>query len=172
MKNYNIIIMGICGCGKTTIGERLAKKTGCKFIDADHFHPRNNIQTMASGQQLDDGDRQPWLENIRDCLNSLESKNERAIIACSALKKNYRDQLRKGHKNLTFLFLDGGRKLILKRMRKRKEHFMKVNMIESQFKILERPDHESQTLVVSIYGSIDEVLKRSTQALNSTLVKK
>lgn len=171
MKSDNIIIMGICGCGKTTIGERLAKKTGRKFIDADDLHPRNNIEKMASGQPLDDEDRQPWLENIRDLLYSLESKNERTVIACSALKKNYRDQLRKGHENLTFLFLDGGRKLILKRMRKRKEHFMKVNMIESQLKILERPDHEQQTLVVSICGSIDEVVERSTQALNGTLVK-
>ncbi|PFG45632.1 gluconate kinase (SKI family) [Vibrio sp. ES.051] len=165
MAGSSVIVMGVCASGKSTIGEQLAKKLGRKFIDGDDLHPRANIQKMASGQPLNDDDRKPWLERIRDAAYSLENKNEHGIIVCSALKKTYRDQIREGNHNVTFLFLDGDIDLILDRMRMRKGHFMKENMVKSQFDTLERPDNEPQTLVVSIDGDISDVVERSVVEL-------
>lgn len=165
MAGSSVIVMGVCACGKSTIGEQLAAQLGRKFIDGDDLHPRANIQKMASGQPLNDDDRTPWLERIRDAAYSLESKNEHGIIVCSALKKQYRDQIREGNQNVTFLFLDGDKALIMERMRQRQGHFMKENMVNSQFETLERPDHEPNTVVVSIDGTVEEILERAIQLL-------
>ncbi|ANS83970.1 Gluconokinase [Vibrio scophthalmi] len=165
MAGSSVIVMGVCACGKSTIGEQLAQKLGRKFIDGDDLHPRANIQKMASGQPLNDDDRKPWLERIRDASYSLESKNEHGIIVCSALKKKYRDQIREGNENVTFLFLDGNKELIMDRMRQRQGHFMKENMVNSQFETLERPDAEPQTIVVGIDCSIEEIVDNAAQQL-------
>lgn len=165
MAGSSVIVMGVCASGKTTIGELLAKKLGRKFIDGDDLHPRANIQKMAAGQPLNDDDRTPWLERIRDAAYSLESKNEHGVIVCSALKKCYRDQIRDGNRNVTFLFLDGDKALILERMRQRQGHFMKENMVNSQFATLERPDDEPQTLIVSIDVPIEQVVEEAAAAL-------
>ncbi|KII78658.1 gluconokinase [Vibrio renipiscarius] len=165
MAGSSVIVMGVCACGKSTIGEQLAQKLGRKFIDGDDLHPRANIQKMASGQPLNDDDRKPWLERIRDASYSLESKNEHGIIVCSALKKKYRDQIREGNENVTFLFLDGSKDLIMERMRQRQGHFMKENMVNSQFETLERPDAEPQTIVVGIDCSIEEIVDNAAKQL-------
>ncbi|ANO32018.1 gluconokinase [Vibrio breoganii] len=165
MAGSSIIVMGVCASGKSTIGAQLAQKLGYKFIDGDDLHPRANIQKMASGMPLDDDDRTPWLERIRDAAYSLESKNEHGVIVCSALKKKYRDQIREGNGNVTFLFLDGSMDLIMERMKQRKGHFMKLNMVTSQFEALERPDAEPKTIVVDIDCSIAEVVERSAAAI-------
>ncbi|MHC0519454.1 gluconokinase [Vibrio harveyi] len=161
MAGSSVVVMGVCASGKTTIGEHLAKKLGRKFIDGDDLHPRANIQKMASGQPLNDDDRKPWLERIRDAAYSLESKNEHGIIVCSALKKIYRDQIREGNENVTFLFLDGSKELILERMRARQGHFMKENMVNSQFEALERPEDEPRTIFVSIDATIEDVVSNA-----------
>ncbi|WP_286303039.1 gluconokinase [Vibrio apostichopi] len=168
MAGSSVIVMGVSACGKSTVGEQLAKKLGRKFIDGDDLHPRANIQKMASGQPLNDDDRIPWLERVSDAAYSLESKNEHGIIVCSALKKKYRDQIRKGNKNITFLFLDGDIDLILQRMRQRQGHFMKENMIKSQFETLERPDNEPDTVVISINGDINNVVDCAAIVLSMT----
>ncbi|EKO3860097.1 gluconokinase [Vibrio harveyi] len=165
MAGSSVVVMGVCASGKTTIGEHLAKKLGRKFIDGDDLHPRANIQKMASGQPLNDDDRKPWLERIRDAAYSLESKNEHGIIVCSALKKIYRDQIREGNENLTFLFLDGSKELILERMRARQGHFMKENMVNSQFETLERPEDESRTIFVSIDATIEDVVSSAAELI-------
>ncbi|WP_411065668.1 gluconokinase [Vibrio rotiferianus] len=165
MAGSSVVVMGVCASGKTTIGEHLAKKLGRKFIDGDDLHPRANIQKMASGQPLNDDDRKPWLERIRDAAYSLESKNEHGIIVCSALKKIYRDQIREGNENVTFLFLDGSKELILERMRARQGHFMKENMVNSQFETLERPENEPRTIFVSIDATIEEVVSNSAELI-------
>ncbi|GAL13488.1 gluconokinase [Vibrio astriarenae] len=123
---------------------------------------------MSSGEPLNDDDRSPWLERIRDAAYSLENKNEHGIIVCSALKKKYRDQIREGNENVTFVFLDGDMDLIMERMRMRKGHFMKENMVKSQFEALERPDGEPQTLVISIDGTIEDVVERAAQELTAS----
>ena len=165
MAGSSVVVMGVCASGKTTIGEHLAKKLGRKFIDGDDLHPRANIQKMASGQPLNDDDRKPWLERIRDAAYSLESKNEHGIIVCSALKKIYRDQIREGNENVSFLFLDGSKELILERMRARQGHFMKENMINSQFETLERPEDEPRTIFVSIDATIEEVVSNAAELI-------
>ncbi|MGR5195574.1 gluconokinase [Vibrio rotiferianus] len=165
MAGSSVVVMGVCASGKTTIGEHLAKKLGRKFIDGDDLHPRANIQKMASGQPLNDDDRKPWLERIRDAAYSLESKNEHGIIVCSALKKIYRDQIREGNENVTFLFLDGSKELILERMRARQGHFMKENMVNSQFETLERPENEPRTIFVSIDATIEEVVSNAAELI-------
>ncbi|EKO3861249.1 gluconokinase [Vibrio harveyi] len=165
MAGSSVVVMGVCASGKTTIGEHLAKKLGRKFIDGDDLHPRANIQKMASGQPLNDDDRKPWLERIRDAAYSLESKNEHGIIVCSALKKIYRDQIREGNENVTFLFLDGSKELILERMRARQGHFMKENMVNSQFEALERPENEPRTIFVSIEATIEDVVSNAAELI-------
>lgn len=160
-----IIVMGVCGSGKSTIGERVATALGAKFIDGDDLHPRANIQKMASGNPLNDDDRAPWLERIRDAAYSLESKNEVGIIVCSALKLKYREQIREGNTSVQFLFLDGDYELILARMKARSGHFMRETMVNSQFETLERPEHEAGVATVSIDCSIDEVVERAVVAL-------
>ncbi|HDM8168293.1 TPA: gluconokinase [Vibrio harveyi] len=165
MAGSSVVVMGVCASGKTTIGEHLAKKLGRKFIDGDDLHPRANIQKMASGQPLNDDDRKPWLERIRDAAYSLESKNEHGIIVCSALKKIYRDQIREGNENVTFLFLDGSKELILERMRARQGHFMKENMVNSQFETLERPEDEPRTIFVSIDAAIEDVVSNAAELI-------
>ncbi|MHA2706435.1 gluconokinase [Vibrio owensii] len=165
MAGSSVVVMGVCASGKTTIGEHLAKKLGRKFIDGDDLHPRANIQKMASGQPLNDDDRKPWLERIRDAAYSLESKNEHGIIVCSALKKIYRDQIREGNENVTFLFLDGSKDLILERMRARQGHFMKENMVNSQFETLERPEYEPRTIFVSIDATIEDVVSNAAELI-------
>ncbi|CAH1524173.1 D-gluconate kinase, thermosensitive [Vibrio owensii] len=165
MAGSSVVVMGVCASGKTTIGEHLAKKLGRKFIDGDDLHPRANIQKMASGQPLNDDDRKPWLERIRDAAYSLESKNEHGIIVCSALKKIYRDQIREGNENVTFLFLDGSKGLILERMRARQGHFMKENMVNSQFEALERPEDEPRTIFVSIDATIEDVVSNAAELI-------
>lgn len=165
MAGSSVVVMGVCASGKTTIGEHLAKKLGRKFIDGDDLHPRANIQKMASGQPLNDDDRKPWLERIRDAAYSLESKSEHGIIVCSALKKIYRDQIREGNENVTFLFLDGSKELILERMRTRQGHFMKENMVNSQFETLERPENEPRTIFVSIDATIEDVVSNAAELI-------
>lgn len=166
MTGSSIIVMGVSGCGKSTIGAKIAQRLNAKFIDGDDLHPRANIEKMSRGEPLDDSDRAPWLERIRDAAFSLENKSERGVIVCSALKKSYRDQIRDGNRNVTFIFLDGDKALIVERMQARKGHFMKTHMIDSQFAVLERPDaQETDVLPISITDDIDVVVEHAVHAL-------
>ncbi|AEN63394.1 carbohydrate kinase, thermoresistant glucokinase family [Enterobacter soli] len=149
MTGQCIILMGVSGTGKTTVGHAIAQQMGAKFIDGDDLHPRQNIVKMAASQPLDDNDRQPWLERISDVIFSLEQKNESGVLVCSALKKRYRDQLRKGSNKVRFLWLTGDYDYILARMQQRKGHFMPEALLRSQFAALEAPD-SSETDIVAI----------------------
>lgn len=164
-----IIVMGVSGSGKSSVGARVAQIIGAKFIDGDDLHPRANIQKMASGTPLDDEDRAPWLERIRDAAYSLEQKNEVGVIVCSALKRQYRDQLREGNESVLFLFLDGSQSLILERMRARKGHFMLEGMVQSQFETLERPDGEAGVIHIDIDGSFEQIVDHAVTALERVL---
>ena len=165
MTGRSIIVMGVCGCGKSTIGENIANTLNAKFIDGDDLHPKANIQKMASGTPLDDIDRAPWLERIRDAAYSIETKNETGVIVCSALKKKYRDQIREGNQNVQFIFLDGSKSLILERMRARQGHFMRESMLDSQLETLERPEQEPSVFTISIDGSIDSIVDAAVTVL-------
>lgn len=165
MSGKCIIVMGVCASGKTTIGERLAQRLHAKFIDGDDLHPKANILKMARGEPLNDVDRQPWLERIRDAAFSIEYKGEVGVIVCSALKKQYRDKIREGNQHVQFLYLDGSYELILSRMRDRQGHFMKEAMVNSQFATLEVPNNEDNVANVSIDAPIETVVDNAFEAL-------
>lgn len=164
------ILMGVSSTGKTTIGTALAEQFGMKLIDGDDLHPRANILKMASGLPLNDDDRRPWLERINDAAFSLEQKSENGIIVCSALKKAYRDQIRQGNQQLTFLFLHGSFELIQQRMAQRKGHFMKTAMLQSQFDTLEIPQaDENDVIFIDIDSSFEQVVARCAAAISPLL---
>jgi gluconokinase len=166
MSGQSIIIMGVSGSGKSSIGARLAEHICAKFIDGDDLHPRNNIDKMSSGQPLNDEDRLPWLARLNDVSYSLYKKNELGIIVCSSLKHIYRDILRQGSPDVHFLWLHGSYELILQRMQARKGHFMPVELLKTQFATLELPTaQELDVLQVDIDGSYQQVVERSYQAL-------
>ncbi len=134
-----IIIMGVSGCGKTTVGEALAARLGYAFYDGDDFHPPQNVTKMANGIPLDDTDRAPWLARLHDLLQEHIARGEGVVLACSALKRRYREQLRAGNEGVRFVYLRGEFEVIWARMRSRPQHYMKASMLQSQFDALEPP---------------------------------
>lgn len=172
MAGRSFILMGVSGTGKTTIGTQVAQQLGIKLIDGDDLHPKANIIKMREGYPLNDQDRAPWLERIRDAAFSLEQKSEQGIIICSALKKVYRDKIREGNNQVIFIFLNGSFDLILTRMQKRQGHYMKVEMLQSQFDTLEMPQaDEKDVLFIDIDASFTEVVERCCRAIQPYLSK-
>lgn len=148
------IIMGVSGCGKTTVGKLLAGELQIPFFDGDDFHPEANVVKMASGKPLNDEDRKAWLES----LNILSKKNRKvgAVIACSALKKTYRDQLKKDMESeVVLVYLSGTFDGILARLRQRVGHFMPTDLLKSQFDTLEPP---IDAITVSIANSTEKIV--------------
>lgn len=134
-----IIIMGVSGCGKTTVGQALAARLGYAFYDGDDFHPPQNVTKMANGIPLDDTDRAPWLARLHDLLQEHIARGEGVVLACSALKRRYREQLQAGNEGVRFVYLRGEFEVIWARMRSRPQHYMKASMLQSQFDALEPP---------------------------------
>lgn len=161
-----IVVMGVCGSGKSTVGEALAEHFKCRFIDGDDLHPRANIMKMASGHPLNDEDREPWLIRIGDVIFSLKRRSEGGVIVCSALKKKYRDIIRKDNeKDVAFVHMCGSYDLILNRMKKRAGHYMKEDMVKSQFDTLEMPGADEKDVInVDIDCSMDEMIARAIKA--------
>lgn len=140
MKNTIMVIMGVSGCGKSTIGEKLSEITGIPFYDGDDFHPVENVEKMKSGVPLNSSDRFPWLQIL--ALKIKEWKNkDGAILACSALKEKYRTILASKHDAIVWIFLSGNQQLIQSRIEKRQGHFMKSDLLTSQFHDLEVPEY-------------------------------
>lgn len=152
-----LIITGVAGAGKTTIGKILAKKLGWKFYDADDFHPGRNIEKMKRGESLTDEDRLPWLEALHRLIGEQTSS---AVIACSALKQSYRDYLKKGRSDVRFVFLKGDRELIRERLEERTGHYAKSSLLESQFKALEEPE-----------DSLTEDISRDAEAIADDIIR-
>jgi len=136
-----IIIMGVSGSGKTTIGKMIAQRLGLPFFDGDDYHPVENVSKMKAGQPLDDDDRFPWLTRLHEIAMNHVSENG-CVIACSALKEAYRQLLMNGISDqVTWIFLDGDYDLINERMHARDDHYMKASMLKSQFETLQRPEY-------------------------------
>ena len=132
--------MGVSGSGKSTLGYALAHKLGWDFFDADDFHPPENIAKMAAGIPLNDADRAPWLAALNERILSVRESGRHPVLACSALKERYRDQLLKGTEGMAILYLKGSYELIWSRMSMRRGHYMKPELLQSQFDTLEEPD--------------------------------
>lgn len=166
MAGKSIILMGVSGSGKSTIGAAVAREIKAKFIDGDDLHPRANIQKMASGQPLNDEDRAPWLQRLNDAAYSLNHKNESGIIVCSALKRRYRDLLRKDNDNMVFIYLKGSFEVIMARLQARSGHFMPTELLKSQFDALEEPGaDEKDVICVDIDTDVEGVVGRCVAAL-------
>jgi gluconokinase len=153
-----LVVMGVSGSGKTTIADRLAARLDWRFEDGDGFHPPGNVAKMSAGQPLTDDDRRPWLQAIADEIDRVSREGERLVVACSALKRSYRDILSHGRKDVRFVFLDGSYELIASRLAARKGHFMPPGLLASQFKTLEPPDTSEHPVTVSIDAPVETIV--------------
>nr|WP_308227259.1 gluconokinase [Providencia vermicola] len=166
-QNYTFVFMGVSGSGKSAVANGVAQKTNAVFLDGDFLHPRANIQKMSSGHALNDEDRQPWLAALNDAIFAMQRTNPISLVVCSALKKSYRDRLREGNKNLYFIYLKGDAELIAERLKVRKGHFFKPEMLISQFQALQEPTLEEQDVhVIDIRPSLDEVIENTCTAIH------
>jgi gluconokinase len=153
-----LIVMGVAGSGKSTIGEQLAARLGWIYEDGDTFHPANNVAKMSAGKPLTDEDRWPWLQAIADEIDRLCLAGERAVVACSALRRAYRDVLVHGRKDIRLVYLEGTQQLIADRIGQRKGHFMPPGLLASQFKTLEPPADDERPLTVSIDAPVETIV--------------
>jgi gluconokinase len=160
-----VIIFGVSGAGKTTMGKMLAEQLGWRFLEADDFHPAANIEKMRSGHPLTDEDRWPWLDCLRKQIEQLLSAGENAVLACSALERAYRDRLRVGE-TVKFVFLRGDYALVEKRMRSRHGHFMNATLLQSQFDDLEEPQPDENVLTIQLGRSPQEIVEEIKTNLN------
>jgi gluconokinase len=153
-----LIVMGVSGSGKSTIGEKLAQRLGWKYEDGDGFHPDSNVAKMSAGQPLTDEDRWPWLQAIADEIDRVCSAGDHVVIACSALKRAYRDVLVHGRSDVRIIYLKGTEELIASRLALRKGHFMPPGLLASQFKTLEPPDASEKPVTVSIDEPVETIV--------------
>lgn len=158
----NIILMGVSGCGKTSIGKLLAEKLDVPFYDGDDFHPEANVEKMRSGKPLNDQDRLPWLKTLADQIKKMNQKGG-GVLACSALKQSYRNILAEST-NVTFVYLKGNQKLIADRLSDREGHYMPAELLDSQFQDLEEPvdsvtvliNQAPEEIVEEILGKLED----------------
>jgi len=153
-----IVVMGVSGSGKTTIGEKLAARLGWPFIEGDDYHPRENVAKMAAGIPLEDADRWPWLDRLNERLRTERD----AVVTCSALKESYRRRLLSGIPDARLVYLDGSKTLIASRVAARKHRYMPASLLDSQFATLEPPAH-------AIRIDVSAPVERSVAAIVETL---
>ncbi|KRR19192.1 gluconate kinase [Bradyrhizobium lablabi] len=158
--------MGVSGSGKSTIADHLAKRLGWRYEDGDRFHPPANVAKMSAGHPLTDEDRWPWLKAIADEIDRLAASDERAVIACSALKRAYRDILVHGREDVRIVFLQGTQELIAQRLAARKGHFMPPGLLASQLRTLEPPGSDERPIKVSIDTPVEAIVDDIVSQLN------
>ena len=153
-----VIVFGVSGAGKTTIGKLLAEHLGWRFYEADDFHPRANIEKMRSGHPLTDEDRWPWLERLREQITRSLTAKENVVLACSALKRAYRERLRVSD-DVKFVFLRGDYALIEQQLRRRRGHFMNPALLQSQFADLEEPEPDEDAITIELGRAPEELVE-------------
>ena len=153
-----IVVMGVSGCGKSTVAEGLAARLRWQFAEADAFHPAANVEKMRSGLPLTDADRWPWLDAIVAWIGATRSQGQHAVVTCSALKRAYRQRLAGGHHDVRFVYLQGSYELIAARLAVRRHEYMPPTLLRSQFDALEEPGPEEEPLVLSIEPPSDAIV--------------
>jgi gluconokinase len=160
-----IVVMGVSGVGKTTVGKCLAERIGARFLEGDRFHPPENIEKMKRGEPLTDADRQPWLERLAAELGARRARGESVVLACSALRRRYRDILRAGHDDVDFVFLHADQAVIQQRLDARRDHFMPPSLLDSQFAALEAPGPDERAIVVDAAQPPEAIVETVLQRL-------
>ncbi len=160
-----IVVMGVSGSGKTTIASRLAARLGWQFVEADAFHSAANVAKMRAAIPLTDEDRRPWLDAIARWIDSARAAGRPSVVACSALKRAYRDRLMAGRRDVRLVYLRGSYDLVAGRMAGRKGHYMPLDLLRSQFDALEEPGPDEEPLVVSIEPPPDAIVETIVAAL-------
>lgn len=161
------ILMGVSGCGKSVVAQRLSSALNIPCLDGDFLHPRHNVDKMANGQALDDDDRLPWLQALNQAAYAMLRTNPNSLMVCSALKKNYRDILRQNNAGIHFIFLNGNKDVVKERLQQRKGHFFKATMLDSQFNTLENPGvDENDIITIDINQTLDSVVSECINQIN------
>jgi gluconokinase len=161
-----VIIFGVSGAGKTTVGHLLAQELGWRFLEADDFHSAESIEKMRNGVALTDEDRQPWLQSLRELIERCLAAKENAVLACSALKRAYREYLR-ASSEVKLVFLRGEYSLIAKQLRHRRGHFMNAALLQSQFADLEEPQPAEDVLTIELGRTQRELVEEITKKLKN-----
>lgn len=157
--------MGVSGAGKSMVAQALAESTGWQLAEGDDFHPAANVEKMSSGHPLDDEDRWPWLQSIADWIGEQEKAGRSSVVTCSALKRSYRDLLRKGHPSVKFCELDASPAVLTARMEARPEHFMPTSLLHSQLRALQTLEPDEPGGRVTAEGDLCTVLRRVLDVL-------
>jgi len=161
MAIMRMVVMGVSGCGKSSVGEEIARLTSAQFVDGDDLHPEANKAKMGAGIPLDDNDRWPWLDRVGEVLAGPKG----AIVACSALKRVYRDRIRAAAPGTVFVHLDGSRELLWERISARKNHFMPVSLLDSQLAILEPLGSDENGVTLPITASVKSLAMAAVAAV-------
>jgi carbohydrate kinase (thermoresistant glucokinase family) len=169
-KLHALIVMGVSGSGKTTIGEKLASRVGWRYEDADSFHPASNVAKMSAGQPLTDEDRWPWLFAIAAEIDRASEAGEHIVIGCSALRRVYRDALVHGRDDIRIVYLNGTQQVIADRLGQRKGHFMPPGLLTSQFGTLEPPTPDEHPILVSIDAPVETIVDDILSQLQLSLI--
>lgn len=156
------VIMGVTGCGKTTVARGVAERVGAKFLDADDFHSKENVAKMQRGEPLTDADREGWLDSLRELLRAHRQSGKSVVLACSALKQSYRARLGADDGGVLLVHLSASPQLIKQRLEQRRDHFMPPSLIPSQFAILEPPE---SALTLDAAASPEQLIEKVRDAL-------
>jgi len=160
-----VLVMGVSGSGKSTVGAALARRVGWRFLDGDDVHPPANVAKMAAGVPLDDSDRLPWLKRIAEWIALRRSTGQAAVVACSALKRDYRDLLRGADPDLAVVYLTGERELLEARLAQRRGHFFPAALLDAQLADLEAPAPDEEPIEIHIGGTVPETVESVVRAL-------